>query len=103
MWEETFGPVIPIHEFESEDEAVEITNRSEYGLDNSVFTDDINTAWRIAKKIESGEVTINGFPSHGIGFFPFGGVKQSGLGREGIGYSIEEFTNTKTIVYNLKE
>ena len=103
MWEETFGPVIPIYTFQNEEEAVEITNRSEYGLDNSVFTDDINIAWRVANKIESGEVTVNGFPSHGIGFFPFGGVKQSGLGREGIGYSVEEFTNTKTIVYNLEE
>lgn len=103
MWEETFGPVIPIYTAENEEEAIEISNDSEYGLDNSIFTDDINTAWRVAKKIESGEVTVNGFPSHGIGFFPFGGIKQSGLGREGIGYSIEEFTNTKTIVYNLKE
>jgi glyceraldehyde-3-phosphate dehydrogenase [NAD(P)+] len=103
MWEETFGPVIPIYSFQTEEEAVEITNKSEYGLDNSVFTDDINIAWRVSKRIESGEVTVNGSPSHGIGFFPFGGVKQSGLGREGIGYSVEEFTNTKTIVYNLKE
>jgi len=103
MWEETFGPIIPIYTFKNEEEAIEFTNRSEYGLDNSIFTDDINIAWRVAKKMESGEVTVNGFPSHGIGFFPFGGVKQSGLGREGIGYSIEEFTNTKTIVFNLEE
>ncbi len=101
LWEETFAPIIPIHAFETEEEAIRLTNQSVYGLDNSIFTDDINTAWRIAKKIESGEVTINGIPSHGIGFFPFGGVKQSGLGREGIGYSIEEFTNTKTIVFQV--
>ncbi len=101
MWEETFGPVIPIHSFKKEDEAVEIINSSEYGLDNAIFTDDIRTAWRLGKKLESGEISINCFPSHGIGFFPFGGVKKSGLGREGISYSIDEFTNLKTMVYNV--
>ena len=100
MWEETFGPVIPIHSFSKEDEAVDISNSSEYGLDNAIFTDDIQTAWRLGKKLESGEISINCFPSHGIGFFPFGGVKKSGLGREGISYSIDEFTNLKTMVYN---
>jgi acyl-CoA reductase-like NAD-dependent aldehyde dehydrogenase len=103
MWEETFGPVIPIHNYFTEDEAVEISNKSEYGLDSAVFTDDITEALRIARKIEAGEVTINAFPAHGIGFFPFGGVKQSGFGREGIGFSIDEFTNMKTIVISTAE
>jgi glyceraldehyde-3-phosphate dehydrogenase [NAD(P)+] len=57
--------------------------------------------WRVARALECGEVTINDYPSHGVGYFPFGGIKQSGLGREGIGYSIEEMTNLKTIVFNL--
>jgi glyceraldehyde-3-phosphate dehydrogenase [NAD(P)+] len=57
--------------------------------------------WRVAKALECGEVTINDFPSHGVGYFPFGGIKQSGLGREGIGYSIDEMTRLKTIVFNL--
>ena len=102
MWEETFGPIIPIHSFSDEEEAVDIINSSEYGLDNAIFTDDIRTAWRLGKKLESGEISINCFPSHGIGFFPFGGVKKSGLGREGISYSIDEFTNLKTVVYNIE-
>ncbi len=103
MWEETFGPVIPIHPYFTEEEAIEISNRSEYGLDSAVFSDDITEALRIARKIEAGEVTINSFPAHGIGFFPFGGVKQSGFGREGIGFSIDEFTNMKTIVISSNE
>ncbi|MCL4346596.1 MAG: aldehyde dehydrogenase family protein [Candidatus Thermoplasmatota archaeon] len=99
MWEETFGPVVPVHEFRTIDEAIEIANRSEYGLDSAVFTRDLNSAWKVAKRLEVGEVTINNYPAHGVGFFPFGGVKESGLGREGIGYSIDEFTNMKTIVF----
>lgn len=100
MWEETFGPVIPVHKFDTVDESIEIANRSEYGLDSAVFTMDLNSAWKVAKRLEVGEVTVNSFPAHGVGFFPFGGVKESGLGREGIGYSIDEFTNMKTIVFD---
>lgn len=103
MWEETFGPVIPVHSYFTEEEAIGISNKSEYGLDSAVFTDDITEALRIARKIEAGEVTINAFPAHGIGFFPFGGVKQSGFGREGIGFSIDEFTNMKTIVISTSD
>jgi glyceraldehyde-3-phosphate dehydrogenase [NAD(P)+] len=102
MKEETFGPVVPVHVFKTVDEAIEIANRSKYGLDSSVFTTNINSAWKVAKRLEVGEITINNFPAHGIGFFPFGGVKESGLGREGIGYSIEEFTNMKTIVVDTR-
>ncbi len=100
MWEETFGPVVPVHQFDTLDESIEIANRSEYGLDSAVFTRDLNSAWKVAKRLEVGEVTVNNFPAHGVGFFPFGGVKESGLGREGIGYSIDEFTNMKTIVFD---
>ncbi len=102
MWEETFGPVVAVHVFEDIDDAIDLANKSEYGLDSCVFTDNINHAWKVAKRLEVGEVTVNNFPAHGVGIFPFGGVKESGLGREGIGYSIEEFTNTKTVVIDTK-
>jgi glyceraldehyde-3-phosphate dehydrogenase [NAD(P)+] len=58
--------------------------------------------WRVAKRIQVGEVVVNDLPRHGTGFFPFGGAKESGTGREGIGYSIDEMTNLKTIVFNLE-
>ena len=103
MWEETFGPVIPLHSYYTEDEAIEICNKSEYGLDSAVFTDDVTEALRLARRIESGEITVNSYPAHGIGFFPFGGMKQSGFGREGIGFSVDEFTNMKTIVIKSDE
>ena len=100
MWEETFGPVIPIRRVKDVDEAIDLANRSKYGLDSCVFTNNINLARKVAKRLEEGEVTINAAPRHGVGYYPFGGNKESGLGREGIGYSIEEMTRLKTIVYN---
>jgi len=102
MWEETFGPVIPIMSVKNVDEAIDLTNRSKYGLDSCVFTFNLNLARKVAKRLEEGEITINAAPRHGVGYYPFGGNKDSGLGREGIGYSIEEMTRLKTIVYNWK-
>jgi len=102
MWDETFGPVIPIRRVKDVDEAIDLANRSRYGLDSCVFTNDINLARKVSKRLEEGEVTINAAPRHGVGYYPFGGNKESGLGREGIGYSIEEMTRLKTIVYNWK-
>ncbi|MGC9191073.1 MAG: aldehyde dehydrogenase family protein [Conexivisphaera sp.] len=100
-WEETFGPVIPVIRAASEAEAVEIANRSDYGLDAAIFTSDVARAWRLATEVEAGEVTVNDFPRHGLGLFPFGGVKDSGLGREGVGYSVEELTELRTIVFRI--
>ena len=100
VWEETFGPVIPIVRVKDVDEAIELANKSKYGLDSCVFTTNINVERKVAKRLEEGEVTINAAPRHGVGYYPFGGNKESGMGREGIGYSIEEMTRLKTIVYN---
>ncbi len=102
MWEETFGPIIPVMSVKDVDEAIDLTNRSKYGLDSCVFTFNLNLARKVAKRLEEGEITINAAPRHGVGYYPFGGNKDSGLGREGIGYSIEEMTRLKTIVYNWK-
>lgn len=102
MWEETFGPVIPIRHVKDVDEAIQLANKSRFGLDSCVFTNDMNLARKVAKRLEDGEVTINAAPRHGVGYYPFGGNKDSGMGREGIGYSIEEMTRLKTIVHNWK-
>jgi glyceraldehyde-3-phosphate dehydrogenase [NAD(P)+] len=100
--EETFGPVITIIRPKDEDEALKIARSSGYGLESCIFTRDFYRMWRVAKALEVGGVTINGYPSHGVGYFPFGGIKDSGMGREGVGYSIDEMTNLKTIVFNLE-
>ena len=99
-WEETFGPIIPIIRVRDVNEAIDLVNKSKYGLDSCVFTNDINLARKVAKRLEEGEITVNAAPRHGVGYYPFGGNKDSGIGREGIGYSIEEMTRLKTIVYN---
>jgi glyceraldehyde-3-phosphate dehydrogenase [NAD(P)+] len=85
----------------SVDQAIARTNESRYGLDSCVFTNSLYTAWKVAKALEEGSVSINDAPAHGIGYFPFGGNKDSGIGREGIGYSIDEMTRIKTIQFNL--
>jgi glyceraldehyde-3-phosphate dehydrogenase [NAD(P)+] len=98
--EETFGPVVTVMRVKDEDEAIEMAARPRYGLDSCVFTNSFHRMWKVAKRLEVGEVTINDFPRHGIGYFPFGGTKESGIGREGIGYSVEEMTRLKTIVFS---
>ena len=98
---ETFGPVVTVMRVKSIQEAIERTNESRYGLDSCVFTNSLYTAWKVAKALEEGTVSINDAPSHGVGYFPFGGNKDSGLGREGVGYSIDEMTKIKTIQFNL--
>ncbi len=102
MWEETFGPVVTIARIKNEDEAIEISSQLRYGLDSCIFSNNFYRIWKIAKKLEFGAVTVNDLPRHGVGYFPFGGVKDSGIGREGIGYSIDEMTVLKTIVFNLE-
>ncbi len=102
-WEETFGPVITLMRVKDLDEAISIANSSIYGLDAAVFTRSLDKAWKAAKALEDGEVTINDFPAHGLWHFPYGGVKESGIGREGLGYTIREMTAEKTIVFNLSQ
>ena len=101
-WEETFGPVVTVIRVKDLEHAIEMANRSQYGLDSSVFTKDIDKGLKVARALEDGSVTINGHPAHGLGNFPYGGNKDSGMGREGIGFSLEEMTKRDTIVFALK-
>lgn len=100
LWEETFGPVLTVVPVPDLDAALELANRSRYGLDSAVFTTNLEHAWRAARALECGQVTVNDAPAHGVGHFPFGGRKpDSGVGREGLGYSIDECTVLKTVVF----
>jgi glyceraldehyde-3-phosphate dehydrogenase [NAD(P)+] len=96
--EEQFGPVAVVASFEDEEDALSIANGGDLGLDASVFTSDYDRAMRMADRLEAGGVRINGAPSHGLGYIPFGGVKDSGIGREGTGYTINTFIERKTII-----
>jgi succinate-semialdehyde dehydrogenase/glutarate-semialdehyde dehydrogenase len=94
MREETFGPVAPVIKFKTEEEAIAAANDTEFGLASYFYSRDIARVWRVAEKLEYGMVGINtGVISNEVA--PFGGVKQSGLGREGSKYGIEEYLEIK--------
>jgi len=94
--EETFGPVAAVLRVRDADEAVRVANDSQYGLGASVWTRDVAFGERLARKIESGSVFINGMVASDPRL-PFGGVKRSGYGRELSAFGIREFTNIQTI------
>lgn len=100
-WEEPFGPVLPIIRVTSDDEAIEIANASEYGLQASVFSQNFSRAVAIAEKIEAGSVQINGRTERGPDHFPFLGVKNSGMGVHGISRTIESMTREKLLIINV--
>ncbi|ACZ01269.1 NADP-dependent glyceraldehyde-3-phosphate dehydrogenase [Streptobacillus moniliformis] len=100
-WEEPFGPVLPIIRVKSEKEALEIANNSEYGLQSSIFTNNIEKAFKFANELEVGTVHINNKTQRGPDNFPFLGIKNSGSGVQGIRHSILSMTKIKTIVLDM--
>jgi succinate-semialdehyde dehydrogenase/glutarate-semialdehyde dehydrogenase len=98
--EEIFGPVAPVQGFDSEEEAIAKANDTEYGLVAYVFTRDINRAFRVIEKLDTGMVGLNQGIVSNAGA-PFGGVKQSGYGREGGPEGLEEYLETKYVAMNL--
>jgi aldehyde dehydrogenase (NAD+) len=99
--EEIFGPVLAVIPFDSEDEAVRLANDSEYGLGAGIYTTDVRKAFRVARRLRSGTVGINGFQVEP--HLPFGGFKQSGLGREGGQAAFEAYTELKTVLLPLTD
>jgi len=98
--DEIFGPVISVRTFKSEEEAIELANDTTYGLGSSIFTSDIARALRVASKIEAGTVGINSAFATSPQT-PFGGVKQSGYGRESGLEGLKNYLHAKTIHINL--
>lgn len=99
---EIFGPLTFILPFQDPEHAIGVANSTRFGLDAAIFGEDEAKVHKIANKLEFGAVFVNEYPRHGIGYYPFGGVKDSGVGREGIGYSVNQMTTTKSIVKNYK-
>ena len=97
MAEETFGPVAAVIAFDSDQEAIELANASPYGLGASVWSSDVEHAMDIGRRIDSGILSINAVTASDPRL-PFGGVKQSGYGRELGGAGAREFTNIRTVV-----
>ena len=99
---ETFGPVAPLIKVKTLDEAIQLANATEYGLQAGVFTENYRNALRCANEIDAGTVFINKQSTFRTDNMPFGGFKNSGCGKEGIKYAVEEMTKTKLIGLNLR-
>ena len=96
--EETFGPVAPLIPFDTDDEVIELANRTEFGLASYFYSRDVGRVWRVAEALEYGMVGVNtGLMVTEVA--PFGGVKQSGIGREGSKYGIDEYVETKYVCF----
>lgn len=96
--EETFGPVLPLRAFETLDEVIGLVNASPFGLQAGVFTQKLSTARELFERLEVGLLAVNDGPGFRAEHFPFGGVKESGVGREGVRYAIREMSCQKTLV-----
>ncbi|MGT8905185.1 aldehyde dehydrogenase family protein [Bacillus safensis] len=96
--EEVFGPVVSILPYEELEEAIKEANDSRYGLQAGIFTNQLDVALHAAKELEAGGVVINGTSNFRLDHWPYGGIKRSGLGREGPRFAIEEMTETKMVV-----
>ncbi len=99
--QEAFGPVVAIYPYDKLDDAINRANATPYGLQAGIFTNDIQTAFRTARRLDVGGVMINDIPMYRADHMPYGGVKESGSGREGPRYAIEEMTEMKLICWKV--
>jgi acyl-CoA reductase-like NAD-dependent aldehyde dehydrogenase len=100
MSEEAFAPLAVVEKFSDFDEAVEMSNQTRFGLQAGVFTNDFSHIQKAAQRLEYGGVIINDVPTFRVDNMPYGGVKQSGFGREGLRYAMEEMSEKRLIVIN---
>jgi acyl-CoA reductase-like NAD-dependent aldehyde dehydrogenase len=100
--EEVFGPVVTVTPYRHFNEAVQAMNRSDYGLQAGVFTQDVNKVFHAFRHLEVGAVLANEIPTFRADHMPYGGVKDSGLGREGLRAAIEEMTEPRLLVLNVR-
>jgi glyceraldehyde-3-phosphate dehydrogenase (NADP+) len=98
--DELFGPAIAVTPVDNIDEAIALSNDSKYGLGAGIFTRDVNHALRFAREVQSGSVMVNWTPLWRADLMPYGGFKQSGVGKEGPRYAVEEMTEIKTVVFH---
>ncbi len=98
---EVFAPVVSLIPFKDFDDALATVNDSIYGLQAGVYTKDISKAFKAVKRLKVGGVIINDYPTFRVDHMPYGGVKESGMGREGVRYAIQEMTEIKFVCFNL--
>ena len=103
MCDEAFAPIVALHRFETLDEAVDMANGTQYGLQAGVFTRDLDVAFDLARRLEVGGVMINDSSSYHADAMPYGGVKASGYGSEGPAYAVMDMTDSRIVVLNLQQ
>ncbi len=101
FYEEAFAPVVTVKRFKDIDEALKLVNKSNYGLQVGIFTNNVKNAWKFIEGAEVGGVIINDIPTFRADHMPYGGVKGSGIGREGPKFAIEDYTEIKMVVFDL--
>jgi acyl-CoA reductase-like NAD-dependent aldehyde dehydrogenase len=101
FYEEAFAPVVTVKKFKDMDEALELVNKTNYGLQVGVFTNNIKNAWKFIEGAQVGGVIINDIPTFRADHMPYGGVKGSGIGREGPKFAIEDYTEIKMVVFDI--
>lgn len=101
-YQEIFAPIALLVKVSDLDEAIRIANGRPYGLDAAIFSKNIDWIRKAIRLLEVGAVYVNMFPRHGIGYYPYGGRKDSGIGIEGIGYSIKYVSAYKSVIFNYK-
>jgi acyl-CoA reductase-like NAD-dependent aldehyde dehydrogenase len=100
--EELFGPAVAVAAFDNIDEAIAMANDTRFGLSAGIFTQNVDWAMRFAKEVHSGNLHINSSPQWRADIMPYGGLKDSGMGKEGPAYAIEEMTELKMVVFHLQ-
>ena len=98
--DELFGPAVAVTSFDTVDQAIELANDSIYGLSAGLFTQNLDWAMRFVKEVHSGNLMINSSPQFRADLMPYGGLKDSGMGKEGPRYAIEEMTELKMVVFH---
>jgi len=100
-YEEVFGPTVNLYPVDDLDEAIKDANSLPYGLLAAIFTSNVDVAFKAAYELDCGGVMINDSTDYRLDSMPFGGVKYSGLGREGLKFSLQEMTEPKVVCFNL--
>ena len=98
--EELFGPAVAVTPFSDIDDAIEMANQSIYGLSAAIFTQNVDWAMRFVREVDSGNLHINSGPGFRADLMPYGGLKESGMGKEGPKYAVQEMTELKTVVFH---
>jgi acyl-CoA reductase-like NAD-dependent aldehyde dehydrogenase len=100
--DELFGPAVAVTPFTDIDEAIALANDTNYGLAAGIFTENLEWAWKFAREVQSGNLHVNWGPQWRADRMPYGGLKESGFGKEGPAYAIEEMTELKMVIFHLQ-